>query len=109
MFFFVFFLFALLFGFPLNISSQGEEEEDLSQYQYGKFAGTYFQGQVTNSHIRRQLKQPLLAGLNEMETRVRMLDWFFFLYCFFSWREMARNISLLRFASVLVLLLWNEY
>ena len=47
-----------------------EEVEDLSKFLYPKFAQTYFQGQATDSHIRRHLKQPLLQGLGDMEHKV---------------------------------------
>ncbi|KAH0625252.1 hypothetical protein JD844_033621 [Phrynosoma platyrhinos] len=41
-----------------------EEEEDLSEYKFAKFAATYFQGTTTHTYIRRPLKQPLLNTLN---------------------------------------------
>eukprot|EP00061_Rhincodon_typus_P003113 g19311.t1 len=37
-----------------------EEEEDLSEYKFAKFAATYFQGTTTHTYIRRPLKLPLL-------------------------------------------------
>ncbi|EDM18456.1 myosin VIIA, isoform CRA_b [Rattus norvegicus] len=37
-----------------------EDEEDLSEYKFAKFAATYFQGTTTHSYTRRPLKQPLL-------------------------------------------------
>lgn len=39
---------------------EDDEEEDLSDYKFAKFAATYFQGTSTYSYIRRPLKQPLL-------------------------------------------------
>lgn len=39
---------------------EDDEEEDLSEYKFAKFAATYFQGTSTYSYIRRPLKQPLL-------------------------------------------------
>ncbi|XP_076812859.1 unconventional myosin-VIIa-like isoform X2 [Clavelina lepadiformis] len=39
---------------------QMEDEEDISQFKFQKFAATYFQATCTNSHIKRQLKTPLL-------------------------------------------------
>ncbi|CAB1348885.1 unnamed protein product [Coregonus sp. 'balchen'] len=37
-----------------------DEEDDLSEYKFAKFAATYFQGTTTHTYIRRPLKQPLL-------------------------------------------------
>uniref|UniRef100_A0A8C9FNF7 Myosin VIIA n=1 Tax=Pavo cristatus TaxID=9049 RepID=A0A8C9FNF7_PAVCR len=42
-----------------------EEEEDLSEYKFAKFAATYFQGTTTHTYIRRPLKQPLLYHEDE--------------------------------------------
>uniref|UniRef100_A0AAQ5ZCV3 Myosin VIIAb n=1 Tax=Amphiprion ocellaris TaxID=80972 RepID=A0AAQ5ZCV3_AMPOC len=42
-----------------------EEEEDLSEYKFSKFAATYFQGVSTHTYIRRPLKQPLLFHEDE--------------------------------------------
>lgn len=42
-----------------------EEEEDLSEYKFSKFAATYFQGVSTYTYVRRPLKQPLLFHEDE--------------------------------------------
>ncbi|XP_033955036.1 unconventional myosin-VIIa-like [Pseudochaenichthys georgianus] len=42
-----------------------EEDEDLSEYKFSKFAATYFQGVSTYTYIRRALKQPLLFHEDE--------------------------------------------
>lgn len=42
-----------------------EEDEDLSEYKFSKFAATYFQGLSTHTYIRRPLKQPLLFHEDE--------------------------------------------
>ncbi|KAG8137083.1 hypothetical protein E2320_005634 [Naja naja] len=42
-----------------------EEEEDLSEYKFAKFAATYFQGTTTHTYVRRPLKQPLLYHEDE--------------------------------------------
>lgn len=42
-----------------------EEDEDLSEYKFSKFAATYFQGVSTYTYIRRPLKQPLLFHEDE--------------------------------------------
>lgn len=48
-----------------------EEEEDLSEYKFSKFAATYFQGVSTHTYIRRPLKQPLLFHEDEGDQLVR--------------------------------------
>uniref|UniRef100_A0A8C7NRC6 Myosin VIIAb n=1 Tax=Oncorhynchus mykiss TaxID=8022 RepID=A0A8C7NRC6_ONCMY len=42
-----------------------DEEEDLSEYKFSKFAATYFQGTTTHTYVRRPLKQPLLFHEDE--------------------------------------------
>lgn len=37
-----------------------EEEEDVREFKFGKFAATYFQGNATAAYIRRPLRYPLL-------------------------------------------------
>lgn len=37
-----------------------EDEEDLSEYKFQKFAATYFHPSVNHQHSRKPLKQPLL-------------------------------------------------
>lgn len=51
-----------------------EEEEDLSEYKFSKFAATYFQGVSTHTYIRRPLKQPLLFHEDEGDQLVK-LSW----------------------------------
>eukprot|EP00117_Sycon_ciliatum_P034727 scpid4751/ scgid26450/ Myosin-VIIa; Protein crinkled len=60
---------------PEPIAKAPEEVEDLSKFLYPKFAQTYFQGQATDSHIRRHLKQPLLQGLGDMEHKAALAVW----------------------------------
>lgn len=48
-----------------------EEDEDLSEYKFSKFAATYFQGVSTPTYIRRPLKQPLLFHEDEGDQLVR--------------------------------------
>ncbi|KAL4712976.1 hypothetical protein ACJJTC_012046 [Scirpophaga incertulas] len=43
---------------PMQTTS--EDEEDLSEYKFQKFAATYFQGNVTHQYSRKPLKHPLL-------------------------------------------------
>lgn len=37
-----------------------EDDEDLSEFKFQKFAATYFQGNVTHQYSRKPLKHPLL-------------------------------------------------
>lgn len=37
-----------------------EDEEDLSEFKFQKFAATYFQGNITHQCSRKPLKHPLL-------------------------------------------------
>lgn len=39
---------------------EDDDEDDLSEYKFTKFAATYFQGTTTHTYVRRPLKQPLL-------------------------------------------------
>lgn len=48
-----------------------EDEEDLSDYKFAKFAATYFQGTTTHTYTRRPLKQPLLYHDDEGDQLVR--------------------------------------
>ncbi len=50
-----------------------DENEDLSGYQFGKFATTYFQGQQTAVHIRKPLRASLLPHENTGDQIVRII------------------------------------
>ncbi|TKS83183.1 Unconventional myosin-VIIa [Collichthys lucidus] len=52
-----------------------EEEEDLSEYKFPKFAATYFQGVSTHTYIRRPLKQPLLFHEDEGDQMAALAVW----------------------------------
>uniref|UniRef100_A0A7N6ATC0 Myosin VIIAb n=1 Tax=Anabas testudineus TaxID=64144 RepID=A0A7N6ATC0_ANATE len=52
-----------------------EEEEDLSEYKFSKFAATYFQGVSTYTYIRRPLKQPLLFHEDEGDQLAALAVW----------------------------------
>lgn len=43
-----------------QIQLSTEDEEDLSEFKFQKFAATYFQGNVTHQYSRKPLKHPLL-------------------------------------------------
>uniref|UniRef100_A0A671LN89 Unconventional myosin-VIIa-like n=1 Tax=Sinocyclocheilus anshuiensis TaxID=1608454 RepID=A0A671LN89_9TELE len=52
-----------------------DEEEDLSEYKFAKFAATYFQGNATYTYIRRPLKQPLLFHEDEGDQLAALAVW----------------------------------
>ncbi|TRZ04518.1 hypothetical protein DNTS_007824, partial [Danionella cerebrum] len=52
-----------------------DEEEDLSEYKFPKFAATYFQGSATHLYIRRPLKQPLLFHEDEGDQLAALAVW----------------------------------
>ncbi|XP_047186505.1 unconventional myosin-VIIa-like isoform X3 [Scophthalmus maximus] len=52
-----------------------EEDEDLSEYTFSKFAATYFQGLSTHTYIRRPLKQPLLFHEDEGDQLAALAVW----------------------------------
>nr|XP_019581971.1 PREDICTED: unconventional myosin-VIIa isoform X4 [Rhinolophus sinicus] len=52
-----------------------EDEEDLSEYKFAKFAATYFQGTTTHTYSRRPLKQPLLFHDDEGDQLAALAVW----------------------------------
>ncbi|XP_059397584.1 unconventional myosin-VIIa isoform X2 [Carassius carassius] len=52
-----------------------DEEEDLSEYKFAKFAATYFQGNATYTYTRRPLKQPLLFHEDEGDQLAALAVW----------------------------------
>lgn len=42
------------------VQTASEDEEDLSEFKFHKFAATYFQGNITHHYSRKPLKHPLL-------------------------------------------------
>ncbi|XP_077387012.1 unconventional myosin-VIIa-like isoform X6 [Festucalex cinctus] len=54
---------------------EDEEEEDLSEYKFAKYAATYFQGSTTHTYVRRPLKQPLLFHEDEGEQLAALAVW----------------------------------
>ncbi|XGW09151.1 hypothetical protein V3C99_011454 [Haemonchus contortus] len=65
-----------------SIHSQGPAIEgavkvgdDLEKYQFGKFAATYFQSQITSSHSKKPLKSPLLTHEDSGTQLAAMAVW----------------------------------
>nr|XP_023501427.1 unconventional myosin-VIIa isoform X4 [Equus caballus] len=52
-----------------------EDEEDLSEYKFAKFAATYFQGTTMHTYTRRPLKQPLLYHDDEGDQLAALAVW----------------------------------
>ena len=44
---------------------EDEDDVDIADYKFSKFAATHFQNNATPSYIRRVLKQPLLPLKND--------------------------------------------
>ena len=56
---------------PMQIAS--EDEEDLTEFKFQKFAATYFQGNITHQYSRKPLKHPLLPLHTQGDQLVREL------------------------------------
>lgn len=52
-----------------------ENEEDISNYKFTKFASTYFQGNTNAFYIRRPLKQPLLNLKGAADQQAALSVW----------------------------------
>ncbi|KAK5978240.1 hypothetical protein GCK32_007754, partial [Trichostrongylus colubriformis] len=52
-----------------------QEAEDLGKYQFGKFAATYFQSQITSTHSKKPLKSPLLTHEDSATQLAAMAVW----------------------------------
>ena len=55
-----------------------DQDEDLREYTFAKFASTYFQGNATHCFTKKTLKQPLLTIKSERDQLVCI--YFFFLF-----------------------------
>lgn len=55
-----------------------EDEEDLSEYKFQKFAATYFQGNVGHQYSRKPLKHSLLPLHTQGDQLVSSLIWVLF-------------------------------
>jgi myosin-7 len=62
---------------PLPLPNQ---DEDLREYTFAKFASTYFQGNATPYFTKKTLKQPLLAIKSERDQLVNLKKRRFFSY-----------------------------
>ncbi|BES88965.1 Myosin-VIIa [Nesidiocoris tenuis] len=58
-----------------QIQIVSEDEEDLSEFKFQKFAATYFQGNVTHQYSRKPLKHPLLPLLTQGDQLAAQALW----------------------------------
>ncbi|OPJ79251.1 unconventional myosin-VIIb [Patagioenas fasciata monilis] len=59
---------------PMSVELE-EEADDLEEYTFPKFAATYFQGSSTHTHIRRQLRHPLLYHDDKDNVLASLVVW----------------------------------
>ncbi|XP_038672457.1 unconventional myosin-VIIa-like isoform X3 [Scyliorhinus canicula] len=58
-----------------SLSSGSDEEDDLAQYTFPKYAATYFQGSSTHTHIQRALRHPLLFHEDDVDILASLAIW----------------------------------
>ncbi|XP_078066252.1 unconventional myosin-VIIa-like [Mustelus asterias] len=59
----------------ISLLSESDEEDDLAQYTFPKYAATYFQRSSTHTHIQRALRYPLLFHEDEVDSLASMAVW----------------------------------
>ncbi|XP_068277092.1 unconventional myosin-VIIb isoform X3 [Nyctibius grandis] len=59
---------------PMSVELE-EEADGLEEYTFQKFAATYFQGSSTHTHIRRQLRHPLLYHDDKDNVLASLVVW----------------------------------
>uniref|UniRef100_A0A8C3DKK5 Myosin VIIB n=1 Tax=Corvus moneduloides TaxID=1196302 RepID=A0A8C3DKK5_CORMO len=59
---------------PMSVELE-EEADGLEEYTFPKFAATYFQGSSTHTHIRRQLRHPLLYHDDKDNVLASLVVW----------------------------------
>ncbi|XP_067897907.1 unconventional myosin-VIIa-like isoform X2 [Heterodontus francisci] len=59
----------------ISISPDSDEEDDLAQYTFPKYAATYFQGTSTHTHIQRALRHPLLFHEDAVDALASVAVW----------------------------------
>jgi len=60
----------------LPLPADDDDNLEIADYKFTKFAATHFQGNATPTYIRRVLKQPLLPLKNEGDQLVRNTELF---------------------------------
>ncbi|XP_040039858.2 unconventional myosin-VIIb isoform X1 [Gasterosteus aculeatus] len=64
---------------PMEEGLPQEDDDDLDEYSFSKFASMYFQGAATHSHIRQRLRQPLLYHEDEGDVLASLTVWWIIL------------------------------
>ncbi|KAM8875074.1 unconventional myosin-VIIb isoform 1-T1 [Spinachia spinachia] len=64
---------------PMEDGLPQEDDDDLDEYSFSKFASMYFQGAATHSHIRQSLRQPLLYHEDEGDVLASLTVWWIIL------------------------------
>uniref|UniRef100_G3NI32 Myosin VIIBa n=1 Tax=Gasterosteus aculeatus aculeatus TaxID=481459 RepID=G3NI32_GASAC len=64
---------------PMEEGLPQEDDDDLDEYSFSKFASMYFQGAATHSHIRLRLRQPLLYHEDEGDVLASLTVWWIIL------------------------------
>lgn len=62
-------------GFGFDSRVMPDSEDDVTQFKFSKFAGTYFQGNANAFYIRRPLKQPLLEIKSPADQQAALSVW----------------------------------
>ncbi|XP_041355506.1 myosin-VIIa-like isoform X2 [Gigantopelta aegis] len=57
------------------IGPHDEDDEDIREYKFSKFAAMYFQSNATHTYIRKALRQPLLPLRNEGDQLAALAVW----------------------------------
>ncbi|KAM6939036.1 unconventional myosin-VIIb [Lycodopsis pacificus] len=60
---------------PMEEDLPEEDDNDLDEYSFSKFASMYFQGAATHTHIRQRLRQPLLYHEDEGDVLASLTVW----------------------------------
>ncbi|KAM9357798.1 unconventional myosin-VIIb [Symphorus nematophorus] len=64
---------------PMEEDLPKEDDDDLDEYSFSKFASMYFQGAATPDHIRQRLRQPLLYHEDEGDVETSLTVWWIIL------------------------------
>ncbi|XP_068175182.1 unconventional myosin-VIIa [Antennarius striatus] len=64
---------------PMEEDLPKEDDDDLDEYAFSKFASMYFQGAATPTHIRQRLRQPLLYHEDESDVLASLTVWWIIL------------------------------
>nr|XP_061834366.1 unconventional myosin-VIIa-like [Nerophis lumbriciformis] len=65
--------------FPIEEDLLGDEDDDLDEYPFSKFASMYFQGAASPEHIRQRLRHPLLYHEDQGDVSYSLTVWWIIL------------------------------